>query len=154
MDNIRKFEDFINEELNFEETIEGCILMRDWYFYNIDDDIVYGADEKPIFNVHPPILFNISQNDVYINGSKINAEDDGLGYCFITFDLDNNSSNVLKNKNDIVNYLSDILVDVDENIDDYANDIQEGFDNIDDMRYILLHENKIIASTFDIIEEN
>ena len=46
---IKKFEEYIEEDFNFTISDIGDISFEDrWFYYEPDDDIIYGSDDKPV----------------------------------------------------------------------------------------------------------
>ena len=137
MDNfVQKFEDFVNEELNFERISNTeCYLTRPWYFYNVEDDIIYGSDTKPIGDF--PVVFENNLEDVI---------------CLITLNFERLSMSVYTGVDEILGYLNSIGYDG-EDLNDVEG-IQDFFDFFDSARYMLLSGKRLVASSFDIIEEN
>lgn len=133
---VRKFDDFINEELNIERVSDTeCYLTRPWYFYNVEDDIVYGSDTKPIGDF--PLVYENNLEDVV---------------CLLVVDLDRLSLSVYTGTEEVLNYLNNIGYSG-ETLDD-INEIQDFFDFDENSRYMLVDGKQLLASSFDIIEEN
>ena len=137
MDNfVQKFEDFVNEELNFERISNTeCYLTRPWYFYNVEDDIIYGSDTKPIGDF--PVVFENNLEDVI---------------CLITLNFERLSMSVYTGVDEILGYLNSIGYDG-EDLNDVEG-IQDFFDFFESARYMLLSEKRLVTSSFDIIEKN
>ena len=56
---VLNFEDFLNEELNLNTFEDGsCKFSERWFYYNLDDDIIYGSDEKPVLDDYILFAFN------------------------------------------------------------------------------------------------
>ena len=133
---VRKFDDFINEELNIERVSDTeCYLTRPWYFYNVEDDIVYGSDTKPIGDF--PMVYENNLEDIV---------------CLLVVDLDRLSLSVYTGTEEVLNYLNNIGYSG-ETLDD-INEIQDFFDFDENSRYMLVDGKRLLASSFDIIEEN
>lgn len=133
---VRKFDDFINEELNIERVSDTeCYLTRPWYFYNVEDDIVYGSDTKPIGDF--PMVYENNLEDIV---------------CLLVVDLDRLSLSVYTGTEEVLNYLNNIGYSG-ETLDD-INEIQDFFDFDENSRYMLVDGKQLLASSFDIIEEN
>lgn len=135
MEHIQNFEDFINEDINFERVSETeCYLTRPWYYYNLDDDIIYGSDEKPSGDYN--IVF----------------ENEESGTRLFELDLDTNKMTEYTGNDDVVakiNELANKEIDLND-----LDMIQQVFENNNDSRYILLDGKRMLASSFDVIEEN
>lgn len=133
---VRKFDDFINEELNIERVSDTeCYLTRPWYFYNVEDDIVYGSDTKPLGDF--PLVYENNLEDIV---------------CLLVVDLDRLSLSVYTGTEEVLNYLNNIGYSG-ETLDD-INEIQDFFDFDENSRYMLVDGKQLLASSFDIIEEN
>lgn len=132
MEGILKFDDFINEEINLDRVSDTeCYLTRPWYYYNPEDDIIYGSDTRPIGDF--PVIF----------------ENTGDGDRLFTLDLDTMSLSVCDG-DDVVAALENMGA---AGPDD-ADTIQDIFDGDDDLRRMLIVGDRLVASSFDIIEEN
>jgi hypothetical protein len=133
---VQKFEDFVNEGLNFERISNTeCYLTRPWYFYNVEDDIVYGSDTKPIGDF--PVVFENNLEGVT---------------CLITLNLDRLSMSVYTGVNEILGYLNSVGYGG-EDLNDVEG-VQDFFDMDENTRYMLLSGKRLVASSFDVIEEN
>lgn len=147
------FEEFLNEELNIKRLDNGICEFEDrWFYYDPDDEIIYGCDERPD-DVADGFAFNPIKCIVVISDSDDFTYNDG-DMCLISYDMDN----------------GDIKVFVDESLSDWfdKNSIDLGSDapdaeeiysvfnskHEDGVKYILIRGNQLIASTFDVIEEN
>lgn len=132
---IENFDNFVNEELNLKRVSDDeCYLTRNWYYYNADDDIVYGSDEKPY---GCPFMFE--NNEEY-------------GMRLFVFDLNNGIVSEYSGEEEITNCLSERGYRT-FNLGD-MNGMQDFFENDDHNRYILLDGTRMLASSFDVIEEN
>lgn len=136
-DFVKKFDIFVNEDLNYEfSSDDECYLTRKWYYYNIEDDIVYGSDEKPY--EESPLIF----------GNNID------NFVLISLNIDTFEVNEYYGEEEIIEFLNkNSLYDVDIK-SKHNDDLQNFFETFDDTRFILLDKNRIIAITIDIIEEN
>lgn len=135
MKNILDFDEFINEEINFEHTDDKCFLTRPWYYYNNDDDIVYGSD------VAPSGEYNV-----------IFENKDDAGVRMISIDLNTGEQYNCVGTEEVIGRINEMFGE-DINLDNTER-IQELFDNDNDSRYILLDGKQMLASSFDVIEEN
>lgn len=134
---VRKFDDFINEELNIERVSDTeCYLTRPWYYYNAEDDIVYGSDTEPSSSL--PMVF------------ENNHEDDDIR--LLSLDLDKLSLSVYGGQKGVMDYLNSIGY-TGETLDD-VDEIQNLFDFDENSRHMLVVGKRLLASSFDIIEEN
>lgn len=136
-DFVKKFDIFVNEDLNYEfSSDDECYLTRKWYYYNTEDDIVYGSDEKPY--EESPLIF----------GNNID------NFVLISLNIDTFEVNEYYGEEEIIEFLNkNSLYDVDIK-SKHNDDLQNFFETFDDTRFILLDKNRIIAITIDIIEEN
>ena len=70
MNEVLKFDDFVNEELNITRYDNGvCRLSDRWFYYNPEDDIIYGCDEKPV-GEEVLFAFNPSSCTILLNGEE------------------------------------------------------------------------------------
>ena len=66
---IKKFVEFIEEELNYTTTSYGDIEFETrWFYYEPEDEIIYGCDLLPEKNYL--FAFNPKTCEVYIDGKK------------------------------------------------------------------------------------
>lgn len=136
MENIFDFDDFINEEINFERYPDGkCFLTRPWYYYNQDDDIVYGSDVPPTGEYN--ILF----------------ENKDEGVRMISIDLNTGEQYNCVGKEEVIKRMNELFGEDIINLEETER-IQNLFDSNNDSRYILLDGKQMLASSFDVIEEN
>lgn len=136
MENIFDFDDFINEEINFERYPDGkCLLTRPWYYYNQDDDIVYGSDVPPTGEYD--ILF----------------ENKDEGVRMISIDLNTGEQYNCVGKDEVIKRMGELFGEDIINLEETER-IQNLFDSNNDSRYILLDGKQMLASSFDVIEEN
>ena len=90
MNEVLKFNDFLNEEINITTYDNGvCRLSDRWFYYNLDDDIVYGCDEKPVLNDNILFAFNPVSCTVLLDGEE-SRYDVNNPVCLIHYDLMNN----------------------------------------------------------------
>lgn len=152
---IKRFIEFIDENLNYTKSDMGDVELEDrWFFYEEEDDIIYGCDDKPI-NQKTPLYFNPKSCEVYINGEK-SQYDINNPTLLISYELKTNEIK-LYNGDDVFTYLEELGCDLDVDIQSPVGKekLQKKFDNIDDKyRLLFLYGNRLISSTFDIIEEN
>lgn len=147
---VLKFEEFINEELNVTRYDNGvCRFSERWFFYNPDDDIIYGSDEKPVEGL---FSFNPISCTIIMNG-KEKQYDVNNPICLIHYSLDDNEVKIYAE--DVMEYLNSIGFDgTDITSSQARNKLQDIFENKEDDKYILIYGDQMIASTFDVIEEN
>lgn len=151
---IVNFEDFIKEGYNLNTDELGDITFEDrWFYYDSDDEIIYGCDYEPVDKTCL-FYFNPKSCEIVINGKKI-LYDINNPICLIYYKIKNDeiriyTDNTIKflKKLGYMNFNNDI-----ESMSS-RNEIQKIFDNIDDLKLLLIKGNKLISSTFDIIDEN
>ena len=67
---VLKFDDFVSEELNITRYDNGvCRLSDRWFFYNPEDDIIYGCDNKPVGD-EMLFAFNPSSCTIILGGEE------------------------------------------------------------------------------------
>lgn len=149
---IKKFEEYIEEDFNFTISDIGDISFEDrWFYYEPDDDIIYGSDDKPVDKKYL-FYFNPKSCLVVVDGKEVQY-DVNNPTCLISYELDNDEIKIYTE--DVYEYLKilGITGDIENNI--VRKRIHEIFNDKDDeYRFLLLKGNKLISSTFDIIEEN
>lgn len=150
---VLNFSDYlINEELNFTRYDNGVCRLEDrWFYYNTEDDIIYGSDDKP---VDDNILFSISPAacTVIINGDE-KQYDVNNPVCLVTYDLESGELKIYTD--DALTYLQEIGYKGDDiQSPNYRNQLMDIFEDDEDKRYLLLYGDQMIASSFDILEEN
>jgi len=151
---VLKFDDFINEELNYTQYDNGvCRLSERWFFYNLDDDIIYGCDEKPVLDDNILFAFNPVSCTILLDGEE-QQYDVNNPICLIHYDLVNN---------EVFFYTDDALEKLQVEFDFKGNDLtsirsrhrlEYLFQEQDDDKFILVYGDQLIASSFDVIEEN
>ena len=153
MKDVLKFEDFLNEELNVTRYDNGvCRLSDRWFYYNPDDDIIYGCDEKPVGD-DSLFAFNPSSCTILMGGEE-KQYDVNNPICLIQYDLKDEkvtvyTDNTLEFLNSELNFTG---TEITSQTSRYR--LQDKFEESDDYRYILIFGDQLIASTFDVIEEN
>ena len=147
---VLKFEDFINEEVNVTRYEDGFSRLTErWFFYNPDDDIIYGSDEKPLDGLFSfnPISCTIILND------REQKYDVNNPICLIQYNLDDEKVTVYTE--DAIEYLNCLgFKGTDITTVQAGYQLQDLFDSLEDDKYILVYGDKMVASTFDVIEEN
>lgn len=150
------FDEFVNEELNIQSIDGGLCKFEDrWFYYDPDDDIIYGSDTCPN-DVADGFAFNpvkgivvVSDSDDFIYGN------DSL--CLISYNMDSGEVRVFTDES-LVDWFDDngIVLNGDEPDAEEIYEIYSVFNRNqeDGMKYILIRGNLMIASTFDVIEEN
>ena len=154
MNEVLKFGDFINDELNITRYDNGvCRLSERWFYYNLDDDIIYGCDEKPVLDDNILFAFNPVSCTVLLDG-KEQQYDVNNPICLIHYDLANNevffyTENALEFLQTEFNFPGEDLTSTRS-----RNRLEYIFQNQDDDKFLLIYGDQLIASTFDVIEEN
>lgn len=150
---VLKFDEFINEELNFTQYDNGvCRLSERWFFYNIDDDIIYGCDEKPVLDDNILFAFNPVSCTILL-GNEEKQYDVNNPICLIKYNLDDNSVDIYNDTT--IEYLSELGFNGTEVTSQSSrNKIIDIFESDEENKYILIYGDQLIASTFDVIEEN
>lgn len=151
---VLKFEDFVNEELNITRYDNGvCRLSADrWFYYNPEDDIIYGSDEKPTGD---DILFAFNPSScTIILGGEEKQYDVNNPICLIQYIMEDGkvivyTDNALEFLNSMFNFTG---TEITSQTSRYK--LQDKFEQDDDSRYILIFGDQMIASSFDVIEEN
>lgn len=136
-EHLKLFTDFVNEELNYRFVSDTeCHLTRRWYYYNTEDDIVYGSDERPSGDF--PLVF---ENNIE-------------GLCLMSVNIDTLETSFFNGEAEILEYLYENNIGEIDFTSEYSDEIQGFFENFDDTRFILMNGTQIVASTLDVIEEN
>lgn len=154
MNEVLKFNDFLNEEINITTYDNGvCRLSDRWFYYNLDDDIVYGCDEKPVLNDNILFAFNPVSCTVLLGGEE-SRYDVNNPVCLIHYDLMNNE--VFFYTDDALEFLQIEYNFPGEDLTSTRsrNRLEYIFQNQDDDKFLLVYGDQLIASTFDVIEEN
>ena len=152
MNEVLKFDDFLNEELNVTRYDNGvCRLSDRWFYYNQEDDIIYGCDEKPVGD-DVMFAFNPTSCTILLNGEE-KQYDVNNPICLIQYIMEDGK----------VTFYTDGALEFLKGLGFTGTEItsqtsrfklQDIFEESDDYRYILLYGDQMIASTFDVIEEN
>lgn len=153
---VKTFAEFIAEDLNYTTSSYGDIEFENrWLYYEPEDDIIYGCDEKPI-DKNTPLFFNPRSCEVCVDG-KMTQYDECNPLLMITCDL-KSSEFKLYQSDDVFDYLENNLgcqLNFDMTSSEGKKRVQTLFDKVgDDYKILLIYGNRLIASTFDIIEEN
>jgi len=153
MNEVLKFDDFLNEELNITRYDNGvCRLSERWFYYNPDDDIIYGCDEKPVFGDDMLFAFNPSSCTILLNGEE-KQYDVNNPICLIQYIMEDGKVTVYTDG--ALEFLKDLgFTGTDITSQTSRFKLQDIFESDDDCRYILVYGDQLIASTFDVIEEN
>lgn len=149
---ILRFSEYVNEEVNFVRSEGGmCQLNERWFFYNQEDDIIYGSDDKPVGD---GILFAFNPvSCTVITGGDETKYDVNNPVCLIHYDMKKERVSVYsENASDMLESIGFSGGDITSS--QSANRIQDVFEKYEDDRYILIYGKRLVASTFDVIEEN
>lgn len=151
MEIIKSFAEFVNEDLNIIKSGNDCELATKWFYYNQDDDIIYGCDDKPVGD-DVMFAFNPVSCIFIMNGEekKYDPEDPIL---LVKYDLEKDE--VVAYTTYALNFLHTIGFNSND-IDSYEGRTKLGdiFENDENNKYFLIYGTKLIASTFDFIEES
>lgn len=152
MNEVLKFEDFLNEELNVTRYDNGvCRLSDRWFYYNPEDDIIYGSNEKPVGD-DVMFAFNPSSCTILLNGEEKHY-DINNPICLIQYIMEDGK--VIFYTDGALEILKDLgFTGTDITSQSSRFKLQDIFEKGDDYRYILIFGDQMIASTFDVIEEN
>ena len=153
MNEVLKFDDFLNEELNITRYDNGvCRLSERWFYYNLDDDIIYGSNEKPVLDDNILFAFNPVSCTILLDG-KEQQYDVNNPICLIQYIMEDGKVTVYSD--DVLEFLK-VLGFTGTEITSQTSrfKLQDIFESDDDYRYILVYGDQMIASTFDVIEEN
>ncbi len=152
MNEVLKFDDFLNEELNVTRYDNGvCRLSDRWFYYNQEDDIIYGCDEKPVGD-DVMFAFNPTSCTILLNGEE-KQYDVNNPICLIQYIMEDGK--VIFYTDGALEFLKSLGFTGTEITSQTSRfKLQDIFEKGDDYRYILLYGDQLIASTFDVIEEN
>lgn len=135
---VKSFSEFLNEEINFERISDTeCHLTRKWYYYVQDDDIVYGSDTVP------------SDGVIVVSFEK----EDPDSVVMSSIDLNTGEYGKYVGEENVINRINELFGEDMTDLTDTER-IQDILDSADDSRHIILHGRQILASSFDVIEEN
>lgn len=153
---ILTFENFVNEELNLSyETHDNFteIVFEDrWFQYDSDDDIIYGYNHIPT-DLSKGFTFKPNECVVYVD-KKMIKYDINNPICIISYDLDTSTIKVFTDKSlDYLKHL-DSTINGDFEQPNTQRKIQNIINQDDNKHHLVIYGNKLISSTFDIIEEN
>jgi len=153
MNEVLKFDDFLNEELNITRYDNGvCRLSERWFYYNLDDDIIYGSNEKPVLDDNILFAFNPVSCTILLDG-KEQQYDVNNPICLIQYIMEDGKVTVYTD--DVLEFLKGLGFTGTEITSQTSRfKLQDIFESDDDYRYILVYGDQMIASTFDVIEEN
>lgn len=140
----------ITEELNYKITNDLIEFEDRWFYYDENDEIIYGCDEIPTDSL---FSFNPITCKVIYKDEKPFEYDINNPICIISLknDKTNEFSIYTENAYDFLKetyHYNGNDVKVDRVI------LQDKIDNDDDHRILIMYGKELVASTFDIIEEN
>lgn len=150
MESIKSFVEF-NENLNIIKSGNDCELATKWFYYNQDDDIIYGCDEKPVGD---DVVFAFNPvSCVFIMNGEEKTYDPEDPILLVKYDL--KKDEVIAYTIYALNFLHTIGFNSND-IDSYEGRTKLGdiFESDEDSKYFLIYGTKLIASTFDFIEES
>lgn len=151
---VLKFDDFLNEEVNFTRIDGMCKLEDRWFYYEPDDEIIYGCDDKPVGDAKL-FAFNPSSCTILI-GNDEKQYDINNPLCLIGYNMDTEEVKVYTEN--ALEYLNEIGYpgsSLDVNSQACRASLMDFFENKEDVfKFILIYGDKLVASSFDVIEEN
>ena len=151
---IKSFEEYINEDFNY--TIKGgCIVLEArWFYYDQDDEIIYGSSEMP---VNPDVLFYFSPKSCEVYFGKEKREYDvNNPLLLISYELDSDEFKMYAG-NEVLDRLEELGLQMNYDIRSQVGTekTNDKFEELEDKyKLLLIYGNELLASTFDIIEEN
>ena len=130
-----------------------CRLSDRWFYYNLDDDIIYGSNEKPVLDDNILFAFNPVSCTILLDGEE-QQYDVNNPICLIHYDTMNNevfvfTENVLEFLQMEFNFKGNDLTSVRS-----RHRLEYLFQDQNDYKLILVYGDQLIASNFDVIEEN
>lgn len=149
---VKCFEEFLNEELNFTTFETGvCRLSARWFYYNPDDDIIYGSDERPVSD---DVLFAFNPiSCIFTMNGEEKRYDVSDPIILVKYDVEKDE--VIVYTSGVIDYLKSLGFSGNSIISkSNRNEINDIFDEFDDIKHLLLYGDQLVASTFDVIEEN
>lgn len=154
---VYSFDEFLNEELNIQRFDNGICRFEDrWFFYDPDDEIVYGSDNRP-GDVADGFSFNPVECIVVTSDGDIRYGKGSM--CMISYDMDEGET-LVREGDFLLDWLKgyDIEgIDLNSRPDDVLiSGISDIFDSVHEqgVKNMLIWGDQLIASTFDVIEEN
>lgn len=140
----------VNEELNYRITNELIEFEDRWFYYDSDDEIIYGCDDVPtdcLFSFNPGSCQTRYKNEETFQYDMNNP------ICIITLNMDDS--------NEFAVYTDNANEFLESELRYNGNDIrkdrvvlQDAIDKYDGYRILIIYGKELVASTFDIIEEN
>lgn len=140
----------INEELNYRITNEVIEFEDRWFYYDEEDEIIYGCDDTPngcLFSFNPgscEVLYNDNDKLDYDINNPI---------CVITLKNDKSKEFAVYTEN-AMDYLESEFGYKGTDVKSDRIVLQDALDRYEDYRVLIIYGKELVASTFDIIEEN
>lgn len=140
----------INEELNYRITNEVIEFEDRWFYYDEEDEIIYGCDDTPngcLFSFNPgscEVLYNDNDKLDYDINNPI---------CVITLKNDKSKEFAVYTEN-AMDYLKSEFGYKGTDVKSDRIVLQDALDKYEDYRVLIIYGKELVASTFDIIEEN
>lgn len=149
---VKNFFEYIEEEYNYITSELGDITFSDrWFYYEPDDEIIYGCDEEPV-NQECLFYFNPKSCEVVVD-EHVHNYDLNNPLCLIVYKYENNEVKFYEGEH-VQDYLESLGYESDDNYEKHKKVIQDIFDKNEDFKFLLMYGNDLLATTFDIIEEN
>lgn len=153
---VKSFAEFLEENYNYTTSDFGDIEFEDrWFYYDSDDEIIYGSDEKPV-NKTCLFYFNPKSCEIYLGGNRYKY-DINNPCLIITCQIETDEIKLYKEDNvfEYLEHLGNQSLNFDIQSKDGKRRIQKMFDDVgDDYRILFIYGSRLIGTTFDIIEEN
>lgn len=139
----------LNEELNYKITNDLIEFEDRWFYYDTEDEIVYGCNEP---NKDGLFSFNPGSCEVIYKGEKIKY-DINNPICIITLKMDKTNEFAIYTEN-AVDFLSKSYRYEGFDIKNDREILQNSIETDEEYRVLIMYGKELVASTFDIIEEN
>lgn len=148
---MQSFEKFLelDEGLNYKITDDLVEFENRWFYYDKEDEILYGCDTQPTKGV---FSFNPVACKVIYDGDEFEY-DVNSPICIITYKLDKPNDFAVYTKH-YDKFLSEKYGYSGTNIFNDREKLQEYIEKDSDYRILIVDGRKLVASTFDIIDEN
>lgn len=151
---IETFAEFINEDFFYTTDIITDFTFGDrWFYYEEDDEILYGCDEQPV-DIKSLFYFNPKTCSIYVGDKKVEY-DINNPLCLIRYFYKDDEIKIYKD-DDVIKYFDSIGHNINGDIlsKNNRNKIQNLFVEQEEKgKQILIYGTELLASTFDIIEE-
>lgn len=142
----------VNEELNYRITNELIEFEDRWFYYDSDDEIIYGCDDVPtdcLFSFNP----GACKVNCNFNGGESFDYDVNNPICIITLKLDDSNEFAVYSEKSY-EYLKDRYHYIGKDVKTDRVILQDKLEEDDEYRTLIMYGKELVASTFDIIEEN